>query len=166
LNKLDLFAAQGGESAKRYLDGTHRLTDPATTLARVMPLAGRMGITRVAVLTGLDVIGIPVVAAYRPNSRSIAVHQGKGTTLAAAKASAVMEAVESYHAENITTDVRLASFVEVGAHGAAVAPERLPLAAGAGECSGHDRLLWIAGHDLMTGGARYVPYELVCADFT
>lgn len=166
MNKLDLFAEQGEESAKRYLDGTHRLIDPATTLARVMPLVDRMGITRVAVLTGLDVIGIPVVAAYRPNSRSIAVHQGKGTTLAAAKASAVMEAVESYHAENIATDVRLASFAEVGAHAAAVAPERLPHAAGAGECSDHDRLLWIAGRDLMTGRARYVPYELVCADFT
>lgn len=87
-------AEAAGNTTKRYSDGTHRLTDPATTLARVMPLAAQMGVTRVAVLTGLDVIGIPVVAAYRPNSRSIAVHQGKGTTLAAAKASAVMEAVE------------------------------------------------------------------------
>ena len=71
------------------------------TLARVLPMAPRMGITRFAVLTGLDVLGIPVVAATRPNSRSIAVHQGKGVTLAAAKASAVMEAVETFHAETM-----------------------------------------------------------------
>jgi len=64
LSGHDGFADAG---AKRYRDGTHRLADPDTTLARVMPLAARMGITRVAVLTGLDVIGIPVVAAYRPN---------------------------------------------------------------------------------------------------
>ena len=65
-----------------------------------------MGITRVAVLTGLDVIGIPVAAAVRPNSRSVAVHQGKGVTLDAAKASAVMEAVECFHAENIALPLR------------------------------------------------------------
>ena len=86
MNAHELFGADAASSAKHYLDGTHRITDPASTLSRVMPFAARMGITRVAVLTGLDVIGIPVVAAYRPNSRSIAVHQGKGTTLAAAKA--------------------------------------------------------------------------------
>ena len=70
-----------GDGVKRYSAGTHRVVDPAATLARVLPLAPRMGITRVAVLTGLDVLGIPVVAATRPNSRSIAVHQGKGVTL-------------------------------------------------------------------------------------
>ena len=74
--------------AKHYLAGTHRIMDPDATLASVLPHAPRMGITRIAVLTGLDVIGIPVVAAVRPNSRSIAVHQGKGVTLSAAKASA------------------------------------------------------------------------------
>ena len=156
----DGFADAG---AKRYRDGTHRLADPDTTLARLMPLAARMGITRVAVLTGLDVIGIPVVAAYRPNSRSVAVHQGKGTTLAAAKASAVMEAVESYHAENIEADVRLASYRELPA---AVAPERLPRVAGTDVCSQNERLLWIAGQDLIGGGTWHVPLELVSADFT
>ena len=37
----------------------------------------------------------------RPNARSLAVSQGKGLTLAAAKASGVMEAIELYHAERI-----------------------------------------------------------------
>ena len=89
------------DETKRFRDGTHRVVDPAVTLARVMPLAPRMGITRVAVLTGLDTIGIPVAAAIRPNSRSIAQHQGKGATLDAAKASAVMEAAETWHAESV-----------------------------------------------------------------
>ena len=101
--------------------------DPEATLARVLPLAPRMGITRVAVLTGLDVIGIPVAAAVRPNSRSIAVHQGKGVTLAAAKASAVMEAVETFHAENVALPLRLAAFGELDG---AVDPALLPRCAG------------------------------------
>jgi len=79
--------------------GPHRAVPPETTLARLRPLLGQFGITRVAVLTGLDTIGIPVAAAYRPNSRSIAVHQGKGRTLVAANVSAIMEAVECFHAE-------------------------------------------------------------------
>ena len=54
-----------------------------------------MGITRIANVTGLDRTGIPVVMVVRPNARSVAVSQGKGLTLAAAKASGVMEAAES-----------------------------------------------------------------------
>ena len=51
------------------------------------PCSPRMGITRIANVTGLDRIGIPVVMVVRPNARSVAVSQGKGLTLAAAKAS-------------------------------------------------------------------------------
>jgi ribosomal protein S12 methylthiotransferase accessory factor len=137
------------------------VVDPAATLARVLPLASRMGITRVAVLTGLDVLGIPVVAAMRPNSRSIAVHQGKGVSLAAAKASAVMEAVETYHAETISLPLRLAA---VGELAGAVDPASLPLAAG--RVVGDARILWVAARELMGGGTVFVPQELVGADYT
>src|SRR5579863_8939328 len=151
-----------GDGTKHFHTGTHRVVDPATTLARVLPLAPRMGITRVAVLTGLDVIGIPVVAAVRPNSRSIAVHQGKGVTLSAAKASAVMEAVETYHAETVALPLRLASFAELGS--AATDPLLLPRCAG--REPGDARLLWVEAKDLMSGSALWVPHELVSADFT
>ena len=49
-----------------------------------------LGITRLANITGLDRIGIPVVQAIRPNSRSVSTSQGKGESLDAAKASALM----------------------------------------------------------------------------
>ncbi len=153
--------------AKRFRDGTHRISDPEATLARVMPMAGRMGITRVAVLTGLDRIGIPVAAAIRPNSRSLAQHQGKGATVAAAKASAVMEAVETFHAENITLPLRLAAFDELDAP--AALPARLPLAPGGAALGGAltgERVLWVEARDLMADAALWVPLELVSADFT
>jgi ribosomal protein S12 methylthiotransferase accessory factor len=158
----------GHDGIKRFRDGTHRVIDPAETLARVMPLAARMGITRVAVLTGLDTIGIPVAAAIRPNSRSIAQHQGKGATLAAAKASAVMEAVETHHAESITLPLRLAAFDELGP-AAAASPRHLPLApAGAalGDAVTAERVLWVEARDLMTATPLWVPFELVSTDFT
>ena len=84
------------------------------TVARVRPLIPAMGITRIANVTGLDCIGIPVVMVCRPNSRSLAVSQGKGLDLAAAaKASALMESVESYHAERITLPLKLGSYEEL-----------------------------------------------------
>jgi YcaO-like protein with predicted kinase domain len=157
----------GAEGTSRYHDGAHRAVDPAATLAHIMPLAPRMGITRIAVLTGLDSIGIPVAAAVRPNSRSIAQHQGKGATLTAAKVSAIMEAAETYHAETITLPLRLASFDELGA--AAAAPACLPLApAGAalGKAATAERILWVTAQELMAGAPLWVPFELVSTDFT
>jgi YcaO-like protein with predicted kinase domain len=163
----DLPHAAATDGIKRFRDGTHRIVEPEATLARVLPLAQRMGITRVAVLTGLDRIGIPVVAAVRPNSRSLAQHQGKGLTLAAAKASAVMEAVETHHAETIALPLRMASYAEFPEQ--AVSPTRLPLAP-YGEMLGSritgERFLWIAAQDLMSGEPRWVPFDLVSADFT
>lgn len=149
------------DGAKRFRAGTHRIVDPATTLARVLPLAPDMGITRVAVLTGLDVLGIPVAAATRPNSRSIAVHQGKGVTLAAAKASAVMEAVETFHAETMALPLRFAARGELAD---AVDPAELPRAAG--RVADDARILWVEARDLMGGGRIFVPQELVGADYT
>ena len=149
-----------GDGTKHFHTGTHRVVDPATTLARVLPLAPRMGITRVAVLTGLDVLGIPVVAATRPNSRSIAVHQGKGVTLDAAKASAVMEAVETFHAETMSLPLRLAAHHELAAADSAALPRA------AGRTLGDARILWVEAHELMGGGTLFVPHELVTADYT
>src|SRR4051812_8700232 len=88
-----------GPATKAHLAGCHRMVAPEQTLSRITPLAQSMGITRVATITGLDVIGIPVVAVTCPNSRSIAVAQGKGLSLAAAKVSGLMEAIENFHAE-------------------------------------------------------------------
>src|SRR5947209_4551762 len=76
-----------GRLEKRFRAGTHRVATPEETLAWVLPKARQMGITRIANVTGLDVVGLPVVAVMRPNSKSIAVAQGKGLSLAAAKVS-------------------------------------------------------------------------------
>jgi ribosomal protein S12 methylthiotransferase accessory factor len=88
--------------SKLFRHGTHRLLAPEETVARAGRFMPVMGITRIANVTGLDRIGIPVVMVCRPNARSLAVAQGKGLDLALAKASGLMEAVEAYHAEHIT----------------------------------------------------------------
>lgn len=79
--------------------GCHRSRTPEETLAWISPKLPHVGVTRVADITGLDHIGIPVWQAVRPAARTLAVSQGKGFTSALAKVSAVMEAVELWHAE-------------------------------------------------------------------
>lgn len=63
---------------KAFVRGTQRLVSPAETLARVLPYVRAMGITRIADVTGLDFVGIPVVMVCRPNGRSISVAQASG----------------------------------------------------------------------------------------
>ena len=93
------------DGEKQLKLGSHRICSAGETLKRIESQAGKFGITRVANITGLDRIGIPVTLAIRPNSRSVAVSQGKGRTLDDAKASALMEAIEIWHAENFSAPV-------------------------------------------------------------
>lgn len=150
---------------KRFQDGTHRLIPPRDTLERVTPLLPAMGITRVANVTGLDRIGVPVVMVTRPNARSIAVSQGKGPTLEAAKASGVMEAIEIYHAEHIRHPLKLASHNEMHGGNPLVNIKRLAKLAGS---RFHPDLpmLWIEGADLLNRQDVWLPFETVHTNFT
>src|SRR5206468_4809288 len=150
---------------KAYRAGTHRSVAPDETVRRAWRLAPIMGITRIGNVTGLDVVGVPVVTVIRPNARSLAVAQGKGLTLAAAKASGLMESVESYHAETITLPLRYCSLNELRYAQRVVDPSQWPAVA---TSSFHPnlRLLWCEGRDLMDGGPAFVPFELVHTDYT
>ncbi len=108
-----LRVTSSAQASKGHTSGTHRLMAPRETMERLRPLLPRMGITRLANVTGLDQIGIPVVMACRPNSRSLAVSQGKGMDLDAAKVSAAMESIENYHAERIALPLQLATYREL-----------------------------------------------------
>jgi ribosomal protein S12 methylthiotransferase accessory factor len=124
-----------------------------------------MGITRLANVTGLDSIGIPVYMACRPLSRSISVSQGKGLTAAEAKVSAFMEAAESYHAEAITAPLKLASFTELQRDHPVIDVTGLPRSR-LGNFDPQQQILWVEGQSLNGGGASWVPLELVSTNYT
>jgi YcaO-like protein with predicted kinase domain len=124
-----------------------------------------MGITRVANVTGLDTIGIPVVMVCRPNARSLSVSQGKGLTLDAAKASGLMESIELYHAETITKPLKLASHGELARIHPIADVSALPRLSISGFHE-HLRVLWIEGFELLRGAPRWVPYEMVHTNYT
>lgn len=154
---------------RRYQTGTDRLISAAETVARARRATERMGITRVANVTGLDVLGIPVVTACRPNARSLAVSQGKGLDLDAAKASALMECIELFHAEHVEVPLRLATERELAVRSRVVRTERLPRLT-ISSYHQHATILWVQGVDL---GPReplpvptWVPYEMVHTNYT
>lgn len=151
-------------TAKAVLAGTHRVCPPEETLARIRPLLPLFGITRVADVTRLDNLGLPVIQAVRPNSRNLAVSQGKGVSRALATASALMEAIELWHAE----DPQVPSvWEEVGA----LAPH-LPYALSDLNLHRqhllHDalRLEWFPARALGSDEQTFVPADALRLDFT
>ncbi len=159
-------ASAGGPAApKRYRAGTHRAVSPAETLKWAGRFFDAAGITRVADITGLDVIGIPVVTVCRPNSRSVVVSLGKGLDAAAAKASGVMESIEAFMAERIDQPLLLGSFNDLRSGHSLVDVDRLPRTT---ESLYHPDLpiLWIEGRELFTGMRTWVPYEMVHTAYT
>ncbi|MDR2855431.1 MAG: YcaO-related McrA-glycine thioamidation protein [Methanomicrobiales archaeon] len=86
---------------KRYKGETHRTKSPEETFECICDLVSTAGITRVADITGLDRVGIPVFSCIRPEAAhgAISVYNGKGATEIAARVSGIMEGIERYSAE-------------------------------------------------------------------
>ncbi len=124
-----------------------------------------LGITRVANVTGLDVIGIPVVTVCRPNARSLAVSQGKGLDLESAKASGLMESIELYHAERILRPIVLGTLEELAQRSAVVDTARLPRLS-ISAFHARRKILWIEAQDWLNETAKFVPFEMVHANYS
>lgn len=152
-------------TGKSELSST-RLHDADVTVSRLRPHFHRLGIVRMAEVTGLDRIGIPVWMAVRPNSRTLAVSQGKGVTAAHARASAVMEAAEIAIAEEISVPPLLATKSQLRNEGHAVLDGRMLLMRGADEPKDDEPIDWLEGFDLLKQVPVYVPREVVALDFT
>jgi YcaO-like protein with predicted kinase domain len=120
---------------------------------------GRLGITRVAIQTGLDRIGIPCCAAIRPNSTTLAVHQGKGIDMVSAEISAIMEAAEYVFAEAPEPAPLRLSATETVREGFRPVDFRHLMPHG---WQSDDRpLLWLSGTWLGAGTPALVPLDAV-----
>lgn len=133
--------------------------DVNATLEKLMAARAVLGVTRVADITGLDRIGMPVVQAARPFSLSNAVAQGKGTTLAEAAVSALMETAEIMFAERTDRFVTLRG----SADGLAIPPGRFdahvqPVSVAKWR---EATIAWTQAHDLIHDRPDMVPFDLV-----
>jgi YcaO-like protein with predicted kinase domain len=142
---------------KRDFGGTIRHRDPAETLAWVRPLFPHFGITRLANVTGLDRIGIPVWLCVRPNSRCLSVSQGKGVTAELAQVSAVMESIELFHAERVAEPDMVTSYRAARRRHELLDPEDLAPGVRWRAYTPTREIAWIQGTDLGSGERVFVP---------
>jgi ribosomal protein S12 methylthiotransferase accessory factor len=147
---------------KKYYRGTHRLVPPEATWGRISPLLGECGITRIADVTRLDEIGVPVFQAIRPNAFTLSVSQGKGLTSMLARVSAAMEGIELDAAERFPLDSYAATARELGPLGYRL--RDLPVAKRS-LISDELVIQWVPGRSLGSHGHAWVPLDLVRLDF-
>jgi ribosomal protein S12 methylthiotransferase accessory factor len=144
--------------AKLHVQGTHRLVPPHVTLERIRPHLARFGITRCADITGLDRIGIPVYVAVRPQGRSLQTSNGKGLEHTDAKVSALMEAIEHWHAENPVLEVRRCSLAALRHDGElALSPQGIDGYPRGNRSAERHVLDWIEGRELHSGARTWLP---------
>ena len=154
-----------GDSTKRFTLGTHRLRPPDETWSHIQPALHRAGVTRVADVTALDRLGIPVYQAIRPGSRNLCVSQGKSVTAAAARVSAAMESLELWHAESLRHLPReTATLRSMG--------RRNPIPQASFPWRPDTRRLddapmpWVEAHCLTGGPSGWLPCSMLEIDFT
>lgn len=82
------------------------------TLEAIKPYLEKAQITRLANLTYLDKLEMPVYTAIRPLAKALSVSQGKGISHNEAKVSAYMESIEVFFAENISPEIKSKTFSE------------------------------------------------------
>ena len=79
-----------------YIEGSQRVYDETTTLEKTKAQLKNIGVTRIADITNLDRLGIPVFSSIRPSAApgAISIYSGKGSTNERARISAIMESFE------------------------------------------------------------------------
>ncbi len=154
----------------QYYDigGTIRALQPNKTRENLASILNKIGITRIANITGLDNLGIPVVTCIRPNAKHLSVSQGKGITKTLAEISAIMESIECYHMENPEDPVMHGSYIDLKSSYRLVDIHTLTQLS---HCCVHHGLAsypleWAACVELNSGVSHYIPYVLTCLDST
>ncbi|TAU17754.1 hypothetical protein ELI13_26880 (plasmid) [Rhizobium ruizarguesonis] len=160
---LETLAGDLKRSSAGVSDYHDRAVTPAQTLAAIRPHLREFGITRVGLLTALDVLNIPVAFATRPNSHTLSVFQGKGIDNDAAMTSAAMEAVETRIAEIAPADLTQATVDSMRAEHAAMI-DLDNVARCAPDEIGSSPIAWCTGLDILSGSSVFVPWWLVGLD--
>lgn len=132
---------------------------------RVLHASSRYGVTRLADVTRLDRLGLPVWQSIRPAGRSLSVHQGKGASHLSARIGALCEAIETDCAERCAADGPCCTLEELAEL------ERAPrLSDYANEPSRVPRsgtvIEWCTAFNLLTGDVQYLPFDLISLDLT
>jgi ribosomal protein S12 methylthiotransferase accessory factor len=149
---------------KAYSRETHRAVAPEVTLANFEPKVPATGITRVADITNLDRIGIPVFSCIRPTAAdgAISIYNGKGATPTEARVSAIMEGIERYSAELGDREIIMGEYSRIRREENALNPGDLILPE---QGNPEMYLPWFRGWDIAKEEEIYVPAHAVFHPF-
>ena len=146
-----------------YFKGTHRIIAPEKTIEINENKLKTAGITRIADITDLDRVGLPVYTAIRPTAEygGVSVYGGKGISKDHAKASAMMEGFERYSAERQADDKTVISSINE-LNQKYINPKSLNLPKEFEKKEIEDMALeWSVAHDLITEKDYYVPTNAI-----
>lgn len=165
MQKIDfsgvLAAAERGEPPTEVTPCGVRSSNASVFRGVLKDHLARFGVTRVANITGLDHLGVPVHIAVKPQGRSLSSGSGKGTSLDGSWVSAVMEAAEQTvweQLEGSTTEANASSMRQFGCQ--IVDVHRLPTFRRM-RWNEHFPIRWRSGWDILRGEEVWVPDELV-----
>ena len=158
-----------------YIEGTQRVYEEATTLENTKDQIKKIGVTRIANITNLDRLGIPIFSGIRPSAAkgAISIYSGKGSTEQRARISTIMESFERCLAErqglnaNIEGEISAPTLVESYAkareNSNVLDPKTLLLPQ---PYDPQSLLEWVGAYDLMneeevfvSSNAVYHPYD-------
>jgi ribosomal protein S12 methylthiotransferase accessory factor len=156
-------------SRKKWtVNGTSRIRPAKETLEKVIPLQSKIGVTRLADITDMDVLRIPNFSAVLPGTEDyIWVYSGKGPTKQHAMASALMESIERYSSlpATGTRNFVRSSYEELAKSHKVLHPDEIiePV-----RFEYRDQMLmdWLAGFDLVTGEEIMVPASIALFRYT
>jgi thioglycine synthase len=157
------------QSRKKWtVNGTSRIKPAHETLNNVMPISKKIGVTRLADITDMDVLRIPNYSAVVPGTEDyIWVYSGKGPTKRHAMASALMESIERYSSLPsgwLGRFVR-SSYSELSKTHKVLHPDKIvePM-----RFVYHTNMMmdWLPGHDLVSGEEIMVPASIALFRYT
>ena len=151
-----------------YFKGTHRVIAPKRTIEINEDKLKTAGITRIADITDLDRIGLPVYTAIRPTAEvgGVSVYGGKGISKDHAKASAMMEGFERYSAERQESDETFTGSVNE-IDGEYIDPKSLNLPKEFEKKDISDiNLEWSIAHDLISNKDYFIPSNAIYHPYT
>jgi thioglycine synthase len=157
------------QSRKKWtVNGTSRIRPAHETLEKVIPISKRIGVTRLADITDMDVLRIPNYSAVVPGTEDyIWVYSGKGPTKQHAMASALMESIERYSSlpSGGPRKFTRASHAELSKTHKALHPDRIvePVRF---EYRDDMPMDWLSGYDLAGGEEVMVPASIALFRYT
>ena len=157
---MPLIKTSARDQSSQKVDGLDRVIGASETFARLRGIGNTLGVTRIADITGLDRVGIPVYSAIVPSSEDgISVYNGKGLRPIDAKVGALMESIERQTALKTRLPYIEATYRQLSQHARTLDPWKINQALFE-DFTPESPCCWVRGTDLFSEEEVWVPAHL------